>query len=328
MIISASRRTDIPAFYAKWFMNRIRAGYCAVPNPFNRKQISHISLKPEDVDVIVFWTRNPRPMFPYLKELENHGYRYYFLYTVLANPRTLDPSSPRLRTSFRNFHELADQIGPERVVWRYDPIVFTRMRDNMPWHQDLIMSSLITDVEFHCQTYKHIARNLRGHTSRSVISIMHKYSKASKRFKELGEQGIEIISHEDLPKGEFGHLMRDLAETADENGMEIASCAEETDLRQYNIRPGKCVDDAYIREVFGDIEVTKRKDPGQRKACGCVKSRDIGMYDSCLFGCKYCYATRNFENARINHARHNPLSPSLIGWHDAPPKNQKKGVQK
>ena len=98
MIISASRRTDIPAFYSEWFMNRIRAGYCTVPNPFNRNQVSMVSLKPEDVDVIVFWTRNPRPLFPHLAELDQRGYRYYFQYTVLDNPRAIDPKSPPVET--------------------------------------------------------------------------------------------------------------------------------------------------------------------------------------------------------------------------------------
>lgn len=310
MIISASRRTDIPAFYSEWFMNRIRAGYCTVPNPFNPKMVSRVSLKPEDVDVIVFWTRYPRPLFPYLRELEQLGYHYYFLYTVLNNPRFLDPKSPPLRVSLRIFRELADRIGPEKVLWRYDPIVFTQISEKFPWHSDPIMSGLITDAAFHRQTYEQIARNLRGYTSRSVISVVNIYSKLSKRLKALTEQGIEIISRDNLPEA-FGDLMRDLAEIARENDMEISSCAEEMNVQQYNIQPGKCVDNNYIQKTFGK-EVTKKKDPGQRKACGCVVSRDIGMYDACLFGCRYCYATRNFERSRRNHKNHNPESPSLI----------------
>lgn len=299
MIISASRRTDIPAFYAEWFMNRVRAGYCTVPNPFNHDQVSHISLEPEDVDVIVFWTRNPRPLMSHLAELDGRGYRYYFQYTVMDNPRLIDPKTPPLETSLETFRELAGQIGPERVIWRYDPIVFSN----------------ITDAEFHREKYEVIARTLRGYTHRSVISILDLYRKAEKRWRELTKQGVELLP---CPDGEFADLMRSIAGIAAENGLEIVSCAEKVDLRPYGIRPGKCVDDEYIAGVFG-LKVMDRKDPSQREACGCVVSRDIGMYDTCLFGCQYCYATSSFERARVNHEEHDPDSPSLIGWYEAGP---------
>jgi hypothetical protein len=303
MIISASRRTDIPAFYAEWFMNRIRAGYCAVPNPFNRQQVSYVSLKPEDVDVIVFWTRNPRPLFPDLTELDERGYRYYFQYTVMNNPRLIDPKSPPLEASLKTFGELADRIGPARVIWRYDPIVFSNT----------------TGAQFHQQTYERIAQALRGYTCRSVISIVDVYGKARKRLGELAKQGVELLPCDGKPGGWFDDFMRTLVRIASENGMEIVSCAEDLDLRPYGIRPGKCVDDEYIQKVFG-LNVTDKKDPSQREACGCIVSKDIGMYDTCLYGCRYCYATTSFERAKTNHdIKHHPESPSLIGWYDASP---------
>ena len=311
MIISASRRTDIPAFYSKWFMNRISAGYCAVPNPFNRKQVGYISLKPEDVDVIVFWTRFPRPMFRYLAELDRLGYCYYFQYTIMNNPRSIDPKTPSLKPAIRTFKALADRIGPERVIWRYDPILF----------------STETDARFHERSFERIALDLCGYTRRSVISIVDIYSKAKKRLAKLAKKGVEINSPDDRLGGEFHRLMHALVRIAEQNSMEITSCAEEIDLRPYGIRPGKCVDDEYIKNVFG-VEVTGKKDPGQRKACGCVVSRDIGMYDTCLFGCTYCYATRSFELARKNHKEHLPDSPSLTGWHDAGPAKSKRGNRK
>ena len=300
MIISASRRTDIPAFYAEWLMNRIRAGYCAVPNPFNRNQVAHVSLKPEDVDVIVFWTRNARPLLPHLAELDERGYRYYFQYTVMDNPRAIDPKSPPLESSLTTFRALANRIGPDRVIWRYDPIVFSN----------------ITGPEFHQMTYQHIAQSLRGYTCRSVISIVDVYRKAQKRLRELAERSVELLDCE----GEaFDDLMHALVHTANENSMEIVSCAEDMDLRSYGVRPGKCVDDEYIAETFA-INVTSKKDPSQREACGCVVSKDIGMYDSCLYGCQYCYAVSSFERAKANYAEHDPKSPSLLGWYDAKPK--------
>ena len=313
MIISASRRTDIPAFYARWFMNRIQAGYCEVPSPFNRNQVTHVSLDPADVDVIVFWTRNPRPLFPYLDELDQRGYRYYFLFTLLNNPRYLDPHSPRLKKGLRTFHELAGRIGPERVIWRYDPIVFGRTVKGAPWRDDPIISHLITDVAFHKATYSHMAQKLKSHTHRCVISFLNLYAKARRRMERVADGRLEFVPPEDLPVEQFASLMGHLVETARVNGMEILSCAEDRDLENFDIRPGKCIDDTYINNQFG-LDVTGKKDPGQRKACGCVSSRDIGMYDSCLFECSYCYATRSFTLAKINRRRHHRLdSPRLIG---------------
>ena len=125
MIISASRRTDIPAFYAEWMVRRLKEGYCTVANPFNRNQVVRISLKPEDVDAIVFWSRNPRPLMPHLDELDSRGYRYYFQFTILGYPREIDAKSPPAATAVEAFCKLAERLGPKRVIWRYDPIVFS-----------------------------------------------------------------------------------------------------------------------------------------------------------------------------------------------------------
>ena len=301
MIISASRRTDIPAFYSEWFMNRIRAGYCTVPNPFNRSQLSRVSLKPDDVDVIVFWTRNPRPLFPHLAELDRRGYRYYFQYTVLDNPRPIDPKSPPAETAIAAFKELAGLVGAERVIWRYDPIVLSEA----------------TPVEFHSAAHGRIAEALAGSTTRNVISVVDIYRKAQKRLAELGREGIvvEEIRPDRMP-AHLAELLQQLATMAGACGMEIVSCAEELDLCEYGIKPGKCVDDDYIARTFG-LHLDGKKDPTQRKACGCVVSKDIGMYDSCLFGCQYCYATSSFERAKQNRdAEHHANSPSLLGWQD------------
>lgn len=297
MIISASRRTDIPAFYAEWFMRRIRAGYCEVPNPFNRKQATFISLKPEDVDVIVFWTRSPKPLLPFFPELDQRGFRYYVQYTLLNNPPELDPHVPRLESALRTFRELAGQIGPQKVIWRYDPIVFSPK----------------TDASFHQRSYRQIAEALRGATLRSVISVVDPYRKTQKRLDDLARQGLEVLAYTGQAFPGFADLMRSLAQIAQDNGMEIVSCAEEIDLQPYGIRPGKCIDDDYIARIFS-LEVAHQKDKSQRKACGCVESRDIGMYDTCVYGCRYCYATSSFERARSNRQQHDPASPSLLKY--------------
>lgn len=293
VIISASRRTDIPAHYSEWFMNRVRARYCLVPNPFNRLQVSRVSLEPVDVDAIVFWTRNPRPLVPHLPELDGRGYRYYFLVTLMANPRQIDPGCPPVETAIQNFRRLADGIGPERVIWRYDPILL----------------STATDPGFHLNAYSQIARALKGYTHRSVVSIVRVYRKLRRRVSELAAQGIELLPHNEET---LSALMGSLAETAAMNGMEIRSCADELDLQRCGIRPGKCVDDELISRVFG-LNLEVGKDPCQRAQCGCVAGRDIGMYDSCPAGCIYCYAVASFEQARARYRQHNPEAPSLLG---------------
>ncbi len=299
MIISASRRTDIPAFYAQWFINRIRAGHCTVPNPFNRKQVSHVLLRPEDVDIIVLWTRNPQSLIPYLKELDQLGYRYYFQYTVMNNPRLIDAKVPSLSSSLEVFKKLSDLIGPERVVWRYDPVIISN----------------ITDIKFHTNTYRNIAENLRNYTQRSVISILDIYPKLKKRLKALKDKGVEIVDLNKEFDKRFDELLYTFAGVAEQNKMEIVSCAEDPDLTKYNIQPGKCVDGDYIERVFG-IDVTQKKDPYQREACGCVVSKDIGVYDTCVFGCQYCYATSSFEKAEALYKNHNPESTSMVDYGD------------
>lgn len=293
MIISASRRTDIPAFYSEWLINRFRAGFCTVPNPVNPGQVSRVSLRPEDVDVIVFWTRDPKPLLGRLAELDERGLRYYFQYTILANPRILDPRTPPVEEAMRTFRSLADRIGPERVVWRYDPVIITER----------------TPEAYHLDRMASIAAGLRGYTKRLVISLADRYPHVEARFRSLGEKGRPLtLSREPLTDGGI----RSMAAIAEANAMEISSCAEGPGWAEQGVRPGKCVDDRLIEKVFG-IRVTHRKDPHQRPACGCVVSKDIGAYETCAFRCLYCYATRNAEAARRNRLKHDPGAPSLIG---------------
>lgn len=298
MIISASRRTDIPAFYAEWMRNRVEAGYCAVPNPFNRNQVSRISLRAEDVDTIVFWTRNPRPLMAHLDAINDRGLRYYFQFTILGYPRELDPKSPPVESAVETFRELSGRLGAARVIWRYDPVILTPL----------------TSTAFHRERYRFLAEALRGYTHRSVISLVDMYQKAARRMKALAGTKAAPLP---WPEGEMHSLFAELAGIARTNEMEIVSCAEEIDLAECGIRPGKCIDDEVIRKAFGKEVITK-KDPVQRASCGCVVSRDIGMYDSCLYGCQYCYATMSFAHARTNFDSHDPGSPSLIGRYEAP----------
>lgn len=292
MIVSVSRRTDIPSFYAEWFMNRVRAGSCSVPNPFNPAQVSLVSLAPEDVDVFVFWTRNPRPLLAFLPELEARGYRSVFLYTILGYPREIDPGSPPLETALKTFRDLSRMIGPGRVAWRYDPILLTSA----------------TGVPYHLERYREIAEALEGFTHRSIVSVARIYRKLQRRIDRLAARGIRL-----LPAGEesLAHLLPRMAKTAHACGMSIQACAPEIEVERFGIERGSCIDGRWISRLFG-LDLDAGKDAGQRKQCGCAPSRDIGMYDSCLSGCAYCYATSDFERAKANHAAHDSRSPSLL----------------
>ncbi len=291
MIISASRRTDIPAFYSKWFMDRIREKFCLVSNPFNPKQISKISLDPPDVDAIVFWTRYPQPFISHLSILDKMGYGYYFLFTLLDYPEIFEPKSPGLNLRVNTFKELSDKIGPKKVIWRYDPIIISN----------------ITPYNFHLKKFESLACELKDFTKQVIISFIDIYPKVRKRFKEMENKGVKI---EQIDKKGI-EFLRSLKAIANENNIKIQACAEKNSLCQYGIKSGKCIDDRLIYDLFG-IRVSQAKDKGQRKECLCVPSRDIGMYDTCIFGCKYCYAITSFKKARKNFSLHDPELPQMV----------------
>lgn len=295
-IVSASRRTDIPAFYSEWFMRRVRAGFCEVSNPLNSRQISRITLDPETT-VLVFWTRWAAPMLRHLAELDARGYGYYFLYTLTGYPSPLEPVGPRLDRAIEAFARLAQQIGPHRVLWRYDPIVLTTK----------------TNPDFHLHQFSRLATALRGQTHEAIVSFMDPYQKAARRLDALARRNPDWRYRSFEPETD-GPWLNILAQEAQNQGMSIQSCASRVDLSPFNIPAGRCIDDQRLLQLL-QCRVSRRKDPGQRAACGCVASRDIGSYDSCLFGCAYCYATRSFELAARRHAAQDPdatmLGPTL-----------------
>jgi len=293
VIISASRRTDIAAFYSDWFMNRVRQGFCLVPNPFNAKQISKVSLRPEDVDAIVFWSKNPKPMLGHLRKLNTDGFMYFFQFTLNDYPSEFEPHVPSLQQRIDTFARLADAIGPDRVIWRYDPI---------------IVSSL-TPYAFHVERFGRLADELAASTRRVVISIVDYYHKTNRRFAPLEKQGV-LFDRKAATSDQIRRLLATMSDCARSHGLEIQSCAEEEDFTSVGVPPGSCVDGALLGRLGRPVPMTK--DPGQRSSCRCVASRDIGVTDTCLHGCRYCYATRSTEFARKRHGDHDPLSPMLI----------------
>lgn len=291
MLISASRRTDIPAFHSRWFANRLEAGFCEVANPFRPSQRSRVSLAPEDVSGFCFWTRAPGPLLSFLPELDRRGYRFFFLFTLLDYPRALDPGTPPLERRIELFQRLAHDWGPDRVIWRYDPVVFTET----------------ADPSFHARTFERLAQRLEGRASRVILSLFQPYRKNRVRMRALAGLEHDLLAPTDQ---ELADGLASMAASARQHGFEPQTCAEEADLSAFGIPAGACIDPAYLRERLG-FDLPEKRDPHQRELCRCAHSKDIGAYDSCGFGCAYCYATSSPERARRLLGAMDPLSPCL-----------------
>ncbi|MEL7639715.1 MAG: DUF1848 domain-containing protein [Solidesulfovibrio sp.] len=290
MLISASRRTDIPAFYARWLMGRLRAGFCEVKNPFNANQVSRVSLAPADVAAIVFWTRDPRPLLPSLPEIRAMGHEPFFLFTLMDNPRALDPKCPGPDVSLPAFAALARAL-PGRVTWRYDPLVVTEK----------------TPPDWHRATFGRLCAGLSGLTDRVVVSFVEPYRKIAGRMKELAAAGYPLTPLADAAAVD---LLLDLRDMAAARGMTLATCCQPELFQAAGIAPARCIDPDWIEARIG-ASLPAGKDPHQRPGCGCAPSRDIGAYDRCLFACRYCYATSSEARARAGYRRHDPDAPSL-----------------
>lgn len=286
MIISASRRTDIPAFYSEWFMKRIEEGHVMVRNPMNARQVSRISLEPELVDCIVFWTKDPSGIIGKLDVLDRKKYSYYFQFTLTPYGKDIELSVPEKEKVVSRFIDLSERIGKERVVWRYDPILLT----------DSI------NRDYHFRSFERLAKALAEHTDKCIISFADFYKKCSKRLS--GVKARETTREDMLAIAET------FAGICKAQGLKLETCAEEIDLSCWGIEHGKCIDDALISRITGR-PLAVGKDKSQREHCGCVASVDIGAYNSCPHGCLYCYANSG-NVARSDDLRHNPDSPFLI----------------
>jgi len=280
MIISASRRCDIPRFHFDWFLRRLEAGFVDVTNPFNAAQVRRVSLKPEDVQFTVFWTRDPRSLLAEAERLDR--YPFYTMITMTGYPEILEPNVPPPEEIIQAMKAMAEKWGRKRVIWRYDPIFF----------------SGITDTAFHRRNFAELAARLSGSVERVIISVYDEYAGAKRRLSALEKDGLTVFPHSSqdgrLPP-ELKELAAELARIAATAGMETRSCAEAGDLSGLGIKPGACIDGGLINELLGRedfLSQTGSKDKNQRRNCRCVSSVDVGSYGSCRAGCVYCYARR------------------------------------
>lgn len=287
MIISASRRTDIPTYYSEWFFNRLRDGYVCVRNPMNIHQISKISLSPEVVDGIVFWTKNPIPMMPYLDKLND--YAYYFQFTVNSYGKDIELNVPNKNDIIiPAFRELSNRIGADRVIWRYDPILLTEKYT----------------IDYHVNYFNELAKRLSGYTDKCIISFLDLYRNTQTHLKDIGI----------LPLGdkEMYELAERLVEIANKNNLIIESCAEKINLEKFGIQHGHCIDCSLFEKIL-NCKMNLSKDKNQRPECGCMESIDIGAYNTCKNGCRYCYANFSDKTVVKNTSVHNPYSPLIFG---------------
>lgn len=290
MIISASRRTDIPSYYSEWFFNRLKEEYVWVRNPMNIHQISEISLSPDVIDGIVFWTKNPTPMLNRLGELEK--YNYYFQFTLSAYGPDVETNLPsKNEVIIPTFQRLSREIGRERVVWRYDPI---------------FLNDIYT-MEYHCRYFKVLASKLARYTEKCTVSFLDLYKNTERNIKPLQ---ISIMSKEQEIE-----LLERFAGIAAEFGIYIDTCAEKTDTGELNISHAHCIDKDRFERI-GKFKLSVDKDPNQREECGCAASIDIGAYNTCNNRCLYCYANYNNTTVSNNYSKHNPKSPLLFGERD------------
>ena len=286
MILSASRRTDIPAFFSEWFYNRIQKGFVLIRNPMNIHQISKVNIRPEVVDCIVFWTKNPKPLINRLEILDQ--YHFYFQYTINGYGQKLEPNIPTLQESLDCFKSLSELLGAHRVIWRYDPIIITDDHS----------------IKYHINNFSEIAQQLSGYTRKCIISFVNYYKKCIKNMKSIQ---FHHITEEQITK-----LAERFALICKRNDISIWSCAEKISLEKYGIKHGKCIDDNLIEELCG-YSIKIEKDKSQRTHCHCVTSIDIGAYNTCPHGCLYCYANYDMNSVRRNYTMHDRNSELLIG---------------
>lgn len=303
MIISASYRTDIPAFYGQWFINRLRAGYCMMTNPYNGKPI-RVSLAPEAVDGFVFWTKNIGPFLRYLPEIRSSGYPFIVQHTINGYPRRLESRVTRPTRTVEHVKRLAGDYGPDVLVWRYDPILLTSL----------------TPPDWHRRRFAWLAQALAGTTDEVVISFAQIYKKTQRNLEIAVQDDADFdwSLHEKTSLDERRALLPDLAAIAKSHGMRMAVCSQRDYVLAGVTEEARCVDAARMDRValrFGRGATSLAsgiKLKGNRAECSCYESRDIGEYDTCPHGCVYCYAVRERDLAVRRYHEHDPAGEFLF----------------
>lgn len=286
VIIQTGMRTDIPAFYSKWLLNRIKEGFVLVRNPYNPIQVTRYRLAPDVVDLIAFCTKNPAPMLPYLDELKAYG-QYWFV-TITPYGKDIEPNVPDKEKVMEDFKRLSGIVGADSMGWRYDPI-FIDEKHSVKWH---------------LSEFEKMAENLSGYTESCVISFIDIYKKVERNFPNASE----------VPKAERITIGKAFIRIAAKYGITIRPCAEGDELAAYGADCSGCMTvNTFETALHAHLDVPKRRTNQRNGQCACLLGVDIGAYDTCGHLCKYCYANANAALVKENMRKHDPVSPFLLG---------------
>lgn len=299
MILNTGGRTDTVQYYTKWLLRRFAEGYVLVRNPLFRNKIYRYELTPDKVDCVVFCSKNYQPILPQLHEITDR-FHTYFHYTITAYEKEIEPGVPSIEESMKTLIKLSKQVGKQRIAWRYDPVLLTEEYT----------------IQRHLETFEHMAEALAPYIDRCIFSFVEMYKKLEGNMPELIP-----LSEEDMDT-----LAEGLGSIAGKYGIHLQTCGTNGDYTRYGIHASGCMTLDILGKANG-IEFRNLKHKGMRKGCHCIESRDIGAYDTCLNGCKYCYANKNSEKAIENYQHHDPESPLLLG-HVNPEDTITQGAQK
>lgn len=284
MIISASRRTDIPALYSQWFLNRLEAGFVMVPNPRAPNRLRLAELSPDNVDCIVFWTKNPSPILDKLNRIEAMGYAFYFQFTLTPYDKTVERNLPPKAELINIFTALGQRLGAERIIWRCDPIII----------------DAVHSIRWHCERFHELCEKLSPFTRRCVLSFLDSYRHIAGRFNEVRYEEILTVAS-------------GFSKIAEKYGLALSTCSEAIDLSEYGIGHSSCIDPELIEQILG-CGIRAKKDAAQRSECKCIESVDIGAYNTCINDCAYCYAVTNLGTASRQFQNHDPDAPMITGY--------------
>lgn len=286
MIIQTGMRTDIPAFYSKWLLNRIKEGFVLVRNPYNPIQVTRYRLTSDVVDLIAFCTKNPAPMLPYMDVLKTYG-QYWFV-TITPYGKEIEPNVPDKEKVMEDFKKLSGIVGVDSMGWRYDPIFIDEKHS----------------AEWHISEFEKMAENLSGYTKSCVISFIDIYKKVERNFPNARE----------VSKADRITIGKAFIRIADRYGMTIRPCAEGNELAAYGADCSGCMTvNTFETALHAHLDVPKRKSNQRNGQCACLLGVDIGTYDTCGHLCKYCYANANAALVKENMRKHDPVSPFLLG---------------
>lgn len=285
MIINTGGRTDTVQYYTEWLLNRFNEGYVFSRNPLFPNKVTRYELTPDKVDCVVFCSKNYRPILPKLHEITDR-FNTYFHYTITAYGKDIEPGVPSIEESMQTLIELSKQVGKKRIAWRYDPVLLTEKYT----------------VKTHLRSFEQMAEFLAPYVDRCIFSFVEMYKKLENNMPELIP----------LTEKDKNLLAENMGRIAAKNGLYIQTCGTNGDYSQYGIHSSGCM----TLEILGNansVVFKNLKHKGLRQGCHCIESRDIGAYDTCMNGCKYCYANKNPKKAFENYKYHNPASPLLLG---------------